>query len=114
MFDHIINIPPMSDNSMAEMAQEITSDVTMQANIVHIAEGNIGAMNVMRNMFQTNESKAAFSLGLCAAWGITGSMLWLLYKDVNNQDVSVMMDMVIKDEARNKLEALPYGGYKRR
>lgn len=113
IFDHVINIPPMADDTMADMAKDITPDVTMQANIVYIAEGNIGAMNVMKCMFYVDEDRAAFSLGLCVAWKITGPMLWLLFKDVNNQDAEAMLKMIEKEEAQSSLAALPYAHYKK-
>jgi hypothetical protein len=113
LFDHVINIPPMGDDTMRQMANKITPDATMAANLVYIAEGNIGAMTVIEQMFKVDEDRAAYTLGLCTAWHITGSMLWLLYKDVNNKDVTAMMEMILKEGAQDALQALPYGGYRK-
>lgn len=113
MFDKVFTIPPMSDDVMQKLAEEISPDVTMQQTIKHMADGNIGAMNVIKAMFEEDPTMGPLTLGMCAAFDIKGSMLWLLYKDINGQDVVAMMNMITReDEAPRKLSELPYGGFK--
>lgn len=112
MFDRVITIPPMSDDALRVIAEQITDDPTMIHNMIGLADGNIGAMNVIKNMYDHDATTASLCLGMLSAFNISGSMLWLLYKDVNGQDVSKMMDMIKNDyQAPKALAALPYSGY---
>lgn len=113
MFDHVINIPPMGDDTMDRLARKISNDELMISRIKYMADGNIGAINVIAEMYE-DPILGSLCLGMLMAFEIKGSMLWLLYKDVNGQDVKKMMSMIQDDDkALVALEALPYAHYKR-
>jgi hypothetical protein len=114
MFDHVVTIPPMEDDSVRKGTGGITKDEAYQQNLLYMIQGNPGAMTVVREMHEKDPAVAPLCLGMLAAFDIKGPMLWLLYKDVNKQDVFQMMAMIQNgDEAPAALEALPYSGYKR-
>lgn len=113
MFDHVITIPPMEDDNVKKNIDGIANDEAYQKNLLYMIDGNPGAMTVIKEMHKKDPQVAPLCLGMLASFGIKGSMLWLLYKDVNKQDVFDMMAMIQNgDEAPKALAALPYGGFK--
>jgi hypothetical protein len=111
--DHVFRLGPMGDNSLRQVAESFCKDKDMVENLVHMANGNIGAMTAMGKMYNYDESRASFALGLAAAFEIKGSMLWLLFKDVCGQDPTKVIEILNKeDEAPKALAALHYSGFK--
>lgn len=110
--DRTFRLGPMGDDSMRQVAESFCEDKDMVENLVHMAQGNIGAMTAMGKMFVYDQTRAAFSLGLAAAFEIKGSMLWLLYKDVCGQNPQKTIEILNKeDEAPKALAALHYSGF---
>lgn len=114
MFDQVITLGPMGDDSIRKILGSITNDERYMDNLIYMAKGNVGAANVLRDMHEKDPQVAPLCTGMLAAYNIMGPMLWLLYKDVNGQDAMKMMEMIqTDDEAPKALEALPYAQYER-
>lgn len=79
--------------------------------LVHMADGNPGAITAIEKMFEVDFERSAEVLGTLNALGIRGSHLWVCFKDICNQDAEAFMDLVLKDMGTTiskQLEDLPY------
>lgn len=70
-----------------------------------LGKGNPGALRVIIDLAQQHGEQPIIALG---ELGITGSDIWLLFKDVNGEDYGRMAESLADGTAMGKLEALPY------
>lgn len=106
----IVTIPPLSDEEAEDMSPE---GVPVHA-IIHIAEGNPGAITAIRAIADASDgSTASFLIGALEALEIRGSLVWLCYKDICKYDADLLIDQIRNGRIAKDLEALPYSGYKK-
>lgn len=95
MTTKIINIGPMSDESIGKMANRIALDSTTVDAIISMSDGNPGALTVLGELAKT----PAYFIDMCHLDDehIYGSDIWIGYKDVCNFDINKFIEM-----ARNR------------
>lgn len=109
---NVITLGPLGDDAVSKSIGNLTSDERYRDNLLWMIEGNPGAMTVVKEMHEKDPAVAPLCIGMLAAYNIKGPMIWLLYKDVNKQDIFEMMSMIQdKDKAPEALAALPYSGF---
>lgn len=62
----------------------------MVERLAALSEGNPGAIRVLREMLAVGCGSADF--GRLEAGGLTGSRIWVAYKDYAGQDVALLID----------------------
>jgi hypothetical protein len=112
----VFNIGPMSDDGVKQILQKGThsiGDDLYEARMVEAANGNPGAATVIGAMHLVDQDRAALCMGKLAAYRISGPLLWLCYKDLNDQNAEKLMGMIEDgDTLPVALSMLHYSEYK--
>jgi hypothetical protein len=81
---------------------------------VEMCEGNPGAASALAELIKASNGpyEALSHMKYLKDHNITGSMIWLWYKDVCKHDAADMVRRIEAHDMASDLERLPYGGYK--
>jgi hypothetical protein len=88
-------------------------DTDLQGTIVRMAEGNPGALTAMMEMLKVNEMAGLVAIYHLDDLEIRGPLIWVCYKDILRHDAQQLIEKAMDHSIADKLEKLPYAGYKR-
>ena len=79
---------------------KIELDMTVMDVIVVMSDGNLGALNVLMEIMEHGHEidpqagHVVLTLGLLDSWGIYGTLIWQLYKDICGESIANMLAVI--------------------
>ena len=77
-----------------ERKERITLEMSLIDAVVALAEGNPGALTVLKKVLDTDPLEGFFKLLNFDSFGVYGSKIWMLYKDVCGEDLNKVLSLL--------------------
>lgn len=78
----------------------INMNSTVLDAVVTLADGNPGAVTALAELIKANEGEALLTMLRMDELGMTGSVIWVAYKDFANYDIPALVQGVAEQSPR--------------